>query len=169
MIRHHGGVGISWSWFSFDSIYLLGFAIFWNLIVFQFIGDSFFNLFVTPHVLIGLYLTYSCITGLFNKTRITIDKRYLKVRHYPLPWWPAPTLKLNTIRQLYVACREGSEGEHNRTVKYYELMAVLVDGSRKRLLGKDRASSLEDYLYLEQALERALGVKPYPVAGEVRW
>ena len=41
------------------------------------------------HMLMGIGLGYAASAQLLNTTRIEIDSRTLKVRHFPLPWFPA--------------------------------------------------------------------------------
>ncbi len=156
---------VTWAWRGASSVLLLGVACFWNVIVFRHLNAAGFDVVRGAFLAIGLGLLYRSIAGVINSTTISADEKWLKVRHAPLPWYPAPTIDSSSIEQLFVS--EGfSETKDGNKTPYYLLNAVLRDNSLKRL--SNRLPSIEPALYLEQEFERALQIRDRPVAGEVR-
>ena len=115
------------------------------------------------HMLMGIGLGYAASAQLLNTTRIEIDSRTLKVRHFPLPWFPAPTLDVNEIEQIYVTEKYRSNKQGNRTY-YYNVNAVMHDNKKRKIL--TNLPEVEQGLYIEQELEKAMNIGDRPVAGE---
>ena len=156
---------VSWSWLSASSIVLLGFACFWNVMIFLFLSSGGFKLLPVIFMVVGLGLLYRGIAGVVNETTISADDKWLKVRYWPLPWFPAPTIDSSSIEQLFVS--EGfTKDKDGEETPYYILNAVLRDNSLKQL--SNRLPSIEPALFLEQEFERTLRIRDRPVAGEVR-
>jgi hypothetical protein len=158
-------LSISWRWFESSGLFLLFFSIAWNSFLVNWIANlRGFDLFITAHVAVGIATAYASLANLFNTTRIDVDGKTLKVRHYPLPWLPAPTINVNEIEQIYVVEKYSENKKGNRTF-YYNVNAVMRNNSNKELLKK--LSSVEQGLYLEQEFETFMGIRDRPVAGEV--
>lgn len=160
-----GQLSVRWSWRSASTLFLLGFAVLWNLIVLVQFGITGLDLFRVVFLLLGLGLLYRGIAGVINSTTIAVDENVLTVRHSPLPWFPAPTIDISAIEQLFVS--EGHTKSKNGTrTPYYLLNAVLRDNSMRRL--STRLPDIGQALYLEQEFERVLHIRDRNVAGEVR-
>ena len=156
---------VSWSWFSAQSLFLLGFAVIWNVMILVVLSGAGFQLSLVIFMLIGLGLLYRGVAGLVNETIISADEKWLKVRYWPLPWFPAPTIDSSSIEQLFVS--EGfTKDKEGVETPYYILNAVLRDNSLKKL--SNRLPTIEPALFLEQEFERTLRIRDRPVAGEVR-
>ncbi|MEM8950941.1 MAG: hypothetical protein AAGA21_13725 [Pseudomonadota bacterium] len=156
---------VSWHWISAKVLFLIPFTIAWNSFLFPMIWrPEAFSFFLTGHLAIGIYLVYYTFAELLNKTTITVDSRRLTVRHYPLPWWPAPTIDVADIEQFYVVERV-RKSKDSETV-YFDVHAVKRDNRNvKVLLGLEEVGQA---LYLEQTFEKIMNIRDRPVAGEVR-
>lgn len=160
---------ISWRWLSPKHLFMILFCMAWDgfLVVWYGIAlhvkDPPIPMLVFPlvHVAIGVGLTYSTLAGLLNRTRIEVSRHLLTIRHGPLPWKGNQTLNGRQLKQLYV---EESVRSLKRNAQVgYHVMALDQGGNKVRLL-----SNLEDKdhaLFLEQELERHLGIEDAPVRG----
>jgi hypothetical protein len=113
------------------------------------------------HVAVGVGLTYFVLAGLLNTTTITADPQELTVRHRPIPWSGNLKYPAGQIRQLYVK-REKAEVNGSKT---FGLYALLHDRKQVKLLsGLLEASQGQ---FIEQEIERHLGIAPEAVKGEI--
>lgn len=162
-------------WFTPQIFFLLFFCIAWNafLIGWYAIGSSMpgpfgmkLIMFVFPivHVAVGVGLLYTVLAGLLNRTVIEAGHGIIRVRHGPIPAKGNLRLPSSSIRQLY--CKEKVKRTKTASVPNYQLHALLANGESKQLTS--HIDDLETVLYLEQALERRLGLEDAPVAGEHR-
>lgn len=164
-------LNIAWRWFRPSLFGLLFFCIAWNgFLVFWYMkagsayGAGWIGiLFPIGHVAVGIGLTYSVITGFLNSTRISVDKRALKVRHGPLPLLSGVTLTSAELDQIY--CKELKKSSKDSQILVYEVNAVLKDGGSRKLI--KGLAELEQALWLEQEIETFLGIRDRPVGGEV--
>ncbi len=168
--RPAGGLRIRWRWFSPAAIFLAIFAVFWNGFVCAWMGIALaagagaFALFGTLHALVGLLVAYGAVTMFVNSTQVEANYGTLTVRHGPLPAFGNKDLPRDSLRQLY--CVERVRRTRSGSSASYELQAVKADGSSVGVLkGIENA---EQALYLEQELERFLGIRDEAVRGELR-
>lgn len=161
---------VRWRWFTTKGLFLLFFAIAWNafLVNWYAIGlsadetDMFMFVFPLGHVAVGIGVGYAALANLLNRTVLTVTRGTLRVRHTPLPWWPAPTIPTKSLEQLYVE-RAVSHSKNGTTVRWV-LRAVTREHTGLKLLpGLDELSQA---LWLEQEIEDVLGIRDRPVAGE---
>jgi hypothetical protein len=94
-----------------------------------------------------------------NQTVVEIDQHRLSVRFEPLPWFGRRDISVREIRQLYARDEGGSDSVN--------FQLVVRDP-----FGKDRplASHLPNVRfarYIEQEVERYLGIEDVPVEGEL--
>jgi hypothetical protein len=163
-----GGLQISWRWYSPAAIFLTIFAVFWNGFVCVWIslvlssGAGFFALFASIHALAGIGVAYGALSMFLNATRVDASYGMLSVRHGPLPAFGNLDLPRDSLRQLY--CLERVSSSRRGTVTY-ELKALKADGSSVAVL--QGLQSTEQALFLEQELERFLGIKDVPMSGEL--
>jgi hypothetical protein len=170
-----GGLTLQWRWFNWMILLLTAFAIFWNGMMFSFVGGSLFSggegdffmpfpFLCFPHFWVGLALLYYVLTGYINKTTVTVDHNQLTVRHGPLPWWGNKQLNTAEIVQLYAKQNFGRSYRSNGWSGNFEVHAVMKQGKHQKLLsGLD---SSEHVLFVEQVIEDYLGIVDYPVRGE---
>lgn len=164
-------------WFSLKLIPLLFFCIAWDaFLVFWYSlalapstsmngGGVPWIMIVFPiaHVAVGVGLTYSTLAGFLNRTQVRLEPGRLSIRHGPLPWLGNQVLDSSELDQVFCRRRD-STGRHGTNVTY-EVRAIMKGGKLIKLL-----SGLEDEdqaLYLEQQIERRLGIADRAVPGEL--
>ncbi len=113
-------------------------------------------LFVGP----GLFLVHTTLVSFLNRTRIEVSRDKLSIRCGPLPWWSKNhTLSGGELVQLYV-----HEPADSTQISAHSLLALDKQGRKVQLLtGLDK----DQVRYLEQSLERQLGIEDSPVEGEM--
>ncbi|HMQ31313.1 MAG TPA: hypothetical protein PKD53_11325 [Chloroflexaceae bacterium] len=168
--RPAGGLRISWRWFTPAAIFLAVFALFWNGFLCVFFwgalsgGAGGFAMFASLHVLVGIGVAYWALAMFVNGTTVEASYGALAVRHGPLPALGNLDLPRDGIRQLY--CVERVRRSRRSTTVSYSLQAVKADGGSVAVVkGLDNP---EQALYLEQELERFLGIRDEGVRGELR-
>lgn len=177
--REHDGFNLvlSWRWVNYSLIFLIPFALFWNGLVFSFIGFSgmfalgagegfpspmrMFPLFALPHFLIGIGLIYYIICLVVNQTKIRVSRSEVVVRHGPLPWWGSKTISARDINQLYTRERIG-RGRNSSRASYEVHMIDQQSTHKKMITGLESA---EYAFYIEQEIEKYLGIQDRPVRG----
>ena len=164
-------------WFNWSAIFILGFAVVWNAIIWTVFmpnfgrvrfgtGGGFGQLFLVPFVLVGLGMAVHGLASLLNTTTVTVDHSALLIQHRPIPY-PGNRLAAGDIQQLYTKKRvstSSSSSGGSRTSVSYELRAITQDGREKKLLGG--LDTAEQAQYIEQEVERFLRIKNRPVRGE---
>lgn len=163
------GLSISYRWFNLTFIFMAVFAVFWNgfMLVWHATslasGAMFMSAFGLLHTAVGVGIGYYALAGFLNRTTITAERDVLHVRHSPLPWVGATDLWVRDLDQLYAkqVISKNSDG----TSMSYELHAILKNGRQRKLVSG--LSEAEQALYLEQQLERRLGIADRPVFGEL--
>lgn len=104
--------------------------------------------------------------ALFNRVRLVASPRALEVTPGPLPWTGRRRLARDEVKQLFCELLQEPNKRGEAVRRRYALSAVVGDeGRRVRLLSG--LSSAEAARWLEAALERALGVQPGAVGGEL--
>lgn len=165
------------SWFSWVFIFLAVFCTIWDSIVLVFIGAGIFaGTQVGPMALlfllipglflvVGACLTYYTICGFVNTTTIRVGQGEISVAHGPLPWWGNIAYPSGDIAQLFTT-EQVHYGKRGSVSFTYSVEFVQRNGARQTL-----ASGLTDAaqaLFIEQEIERCLGIQDVPVGGELR-
>lgn len=163
-------------WFSAKYIAMLLFVIpwdaflcFWYSIFFSAGGAIdrppwIFFVFPLGHLAIGIGLTYTVLTGFFNRTVIELTHDELSVWFEPLPWWGEKTYSTKDIKQIF--CKEKiTTGKNDSTTVQYDLYVVTANLTQQLLL-RD-IESPEIALFFEQQLEQWMKIADQPVAGEM--
>lgn len=184
-VEDHGHeLEIRHRWFQWPLLFLLFFAIawdsflvgwYWMLTSGPFGGDRgipgpfklIFFLFPIAHVAVGIGLTYFVMAGLCNSTVIRVVHGMLSVRHGPLPWLGNIDLATEGIEQINCQNKlhkSRDEHGHSTTSIHYDVHAVIGGQQQKLLSGLHDA---EHALFIEQRLERFLGIENRQVAGEM--
>jgi hypothetical protein len=99
--------------------------------------------------------------GPFRRSEQTVN--LLSIQHGPIPARGNRALSGEEISQLY--CKERSTSSKGGVSRAYEVRAILVDGRQLTLL--DKLPSPDQALFIEQELERRLGIVNQPVEGEL--
>jgi len=166
---------ITRSWFHWSVLFLTVFCVFWDGFLVMWYGIALHGgargaaaapmlLFPLIHVAVGVGLTYFVVCSYVNRTVVTVNGSTLSVRHAPLPWPGNQVLDARRIDQLY--CMQKVSHTKNGTRTTYELYALDPEQRKTRLL-----KGLQDpdqVRFLEQEIERYLGIEDRPVSGELR-
>ncbi|HSU15354.1 hypothetical protein [Longimicrobium sp.] len=164
-----GELTLEYRWFSWKYLFLAFFCLFWDgfLVVWYAIavrsGNPVLMLFPLLHVAVGIGLTYATLAGFVNTTTVRIDAGRIRVRHHPLPWGRTVELGVVEVKQLF--CQEKISRGRNGVSYTYDLVALLHDGTRRKVLGGLDYPELP--LYLEQNAESWLKIRDEPVVGEL--
>ena len=162
-------VRIRWKWYSHGAVFCLCASV--SFIVIALLlsdlpsvdepGDAFVPLLLLSA---GAAATYTFLAGVINRTDITADEAALRVRHGPLPFGFALTVDASSIEQFFVS-ESFAVSRNGERIPGYFVNVVLRNNTVKRVSRRLRV--VEHAVYLEQELERALGVRDRSVAGEV--
>lgn len=170
----YDGFTVSWRWFEPQHIFMAFFCVFWDgfLVMWYSMGLSQLGsdngpgiamlLFPLLHVGVGVFLTYSTITGFLNQTILNLSNGTLNIDHRPL-WWPGrKQFATENFKQFYVV--ERVNRRKNGVSTHYELMALNREGVIIPIL--KNLKTIEEGKFLEQRLEEKLNIKDQSVAGE---
>lgn len=117
---------------------------------------------------IGLWLAYFTLANMLNTTSVSLAEGVLRVSHGPLPWPGNKKIYASEIEQIYCESYQ-FEVQVNRgparTVTAYALHLELRGGATE-LLMRDFEHA-QEALYIEQALESAMGIVDVRVEGEL--
>jgi hypothetical protein len=158
-------------WFSCVAIFLTFFCIFWDgfLIVWYAIAlnqesvEVVALLFPLIHAAVGIGLTYFVVCSYVNRTVIRVTGNTLSVTHGPLPWPGGKELDAKDIKQLY--CDSKVHRGKNGTSTTYQLHAIDRQENQIKLLkGITEPGQVR---YIEQEIERFLGIEDSAVPGEL--
>jgi hypothetical protein len=145
----------------FFAIFWNGFMLNWNRIAFT-SGSSSMALFGVLHTGIGLFLIY-VVTALFvNRTVIRASREKIEVKIGPLPWRGNKEMSESEVEQFF--CKEKISKGKNGPTYSYEVQMVLKGNRRETLVSG--MSDADHALFIEQQLERYLGIQDVPVEGE---
>ena len=156
-------------WFSWKIVLLTIFAVFWDSCLFQIYKnlkphtDTIAFFFPFLHVAVGFVISYQAIAGWFNSTHIKVGHDYITVRHRPFPYIGNKTINASDIKQLY-SKEKVSRNEDNTSITY-EVHAITHSGKNVKVVRGLDAS--EQALFIEQEIEKYLGIKDSPVKGEL--
>lgn len=136
------------------------FAILWNVLTIIFTLAAGLMLPLSPFWLIGCWLAYLTLKCLFNITKVSVASGKLHIAITPFAWQDALEIDVNKVEQIYlkrsaVTLKSTSVSVRALTTDHGEV--GLVDGV-----------SFEEGLWLEQELERHLGIRDRAVVGEFR-
>jgi hypothetical protein len=156
-------------WFGPAFIFLAFFCVVWNgfMIVWHVMawsmGAWFMSLFGLLHTAVGIGLAWFTLAGLLNTTTIRARRGLIEIASGPIPCGGNTTLTTDDLAQLY--CKERVSHSKNGTSCAYEVLAVTKANVRKTLL--KNLTEADQALFIEQELERFLGIEDRPVPGEI--
>ncbi len=165
-----GLLQITYRWFNVSFVFMAFFAAFWNgfMLVWHGIsltsGAIFMSIFGLLHTAIGLGIAYYTLAGFINTTTIQAGSGWLTVQHGPLPWGGGQQLPEAELLQLYTK-EHITHSRRGGVTRTYQVHAILRDKRHHKLLSG--LSSPEQALYIEQELERYLGIADRPVRAEL--
>lgn len=157
-------IGVVW--------FMVFFTIFWNLFIIGWMMAAYYSgaiimaAFGSLHAAIGIGLAYSTVAMLFNKTIIDITHDSLSISIGPVPWFGSKVIRSYDIKQIY--CKEHFSHSSNRSGPSinYTVHAVLQDGSQQQV--SRNLQNSQQALYIEQEIEKFLGIEPQHVKGAFR-
>ena len=166
--RGEFGLRLEYRWYRARHVFWAVFALLWDGFTIEYYRSTLALASPPPamlsipllHVAVGVLVTYATLAGFLNRTTLTVWQGTLSIRHHPLPWIGIKRLAKSEIRQLYCDQRFG---EHR--VPAYHLSVLRKDG-RKFWLLRDLVSA-ELTRFLEQEIEKALGIEDRPVPEEM--
>jgi len=165
----HGALVITRRWFGPQVLFLTFFCVFWDgfLVVWYSIaisqGQWLMGAFALLHTLVGIGLTYYLVCGYLNRTIIEVKRGTVDIRHVPLPVSKDVQIVSTEIAQLYTK-RKIHRGEDSYS-ETYEVRMKTYDQKDRTLI--DGLSAQDHALFVEQQIERYLGIADAPVGGEV--
>lgn len=169
-IFHRGSsMEIVRKWFGWQIVFMTVFAMFWDGFLFIWyskVGDSeepMAMYFPLLHIAAGIGLTYYVVAGWLNRTYIRVSCGKIAVRHGPIPWVGNKELEVSNLKQLYA--KEELSRSGRGTTATYEVHAITHNGRNIKLVSGLETS--EQALYIEQEIEKCLGIEDIPVKGEI--
>ena len=170
---YNGYILLVRKWFAWSHLFMLfvllsGLGVGW-FVFSNYTGDinglseSLIQLLPWLFLLFNIAFIYPVLAKVVNKTHIFVSKDAIEIKHLPLPWPGNKRIEKRNIKQLY-----GKEEirNHNRGVHIsYEVHIISTDDRDLTLLKGLKTSS--QALYLEQEIEKYLGIKNRKVRGEI--
>jgi len=169
--RRGSEIEIVRTWYGAHVLFMTAFVVFWDGFLYvwysqlgEFPGGMGSLMFYFPmiHVAVGAGITYYVLCGWLNRTRITVGRGKVAVRHGPLPWFGNLEMDSSAIKQLYA--KEMISSSRNGTTVHYDLNALTRDGRSITFVGGMENS--DQALCIEQEIEKFLGIKDGVVKGE---
>jgi hypothetical protein len=156
-------------WFGWQIVFMTAFTLIWCGLIYNWYSktiensDSMQTYFYLISVAIGIGLTYYVIAGWLNRTHIIISHNKIAVYHRPIPWLGNKELDASNLKQLYTKRKISQSG--NGTSVTYEVHAIMRNDRNIKLVRGLESS--EQALYIEQEIEKYLGIEDLPVKGEL--
>lgn len=160
-------------WFTWSHLMTLGGTVIGPLIIYHFFMNKKILAFLDTWVLLFIGASwlagfYAAIAKVINRTTVTIYSNVLRVRHWPILWFPMTTLISSDLEQIYCRKREVTKSSRNSnsstTITVFDVVAVKTNGRTVDLMRS--LETHESALFLEQEIERALDICDRPVGGE---
>lgn len=140
-----------------------GFLIFWYAAAMKTNAPAMAVFFPLIHVAVGVGLTYATVAGFLNTTWVSIDPMQVEVKHGPLPW-PGNKIFLRAdIKQFF--CERKTMHTKNGGVKHsYSVRVIDQAGKKSKFISS--LENLDQARFIEQELERQLGIKDIAIPEE---
>lgn len=113
----------------------------------------------------GLGLSVETFRMFFNKRTIVIEDNFVRITETPLTFKPLlEDIHIDDIDQLFVQRYQTNLSVNDVPVEAHALYLIKKDGSRIKIIDN---SNKETVLFLEQNIERHLGIIDYAIDNEV--
>ena len=168
-LLHHGShIEIVRKWFGWQIVLMTPLAMLWCGTLFNLyseVGESGEPMPISPllHVAVGIGLIYYVVAGWLNRTHIFVSRGKIAVRHRPIPWLGNKELKASNVRQLYVK----EKFLRSRRGPYVTYQVHALTRTRRNIKLVSGLETSEQALYIEQEIEKYLGIEDIPVEGEI--
>ena len=165
-----GELRIERRWFTWMAIFMAFFCVMWLGILGFFYAMAFASgnrqvlLFPLLHVAVGLGLAYWTAAMFVNRTDIVVSGGNLSIRHRPLPWFGSRDIPTSALEQLY--CDQHVSRSRNGTTVTFSVRARGTDGKLIKLV--TGLPERDQAFFIEQEIERHLGIADRPVASQMR-
>lgn len=159
---------ISFAWWNVRYIFQLVFCLFWNGFMVMWFsvnlasGNYPFVAFGMIHASVGLWLLYSGVAGLVNRTTITASNNSLTIAHGPVPWRGGRTLGRDELSQLYCV----QHVTHGKNTTHVTWSVDAVDRNDRSVSLLTGITDRQQALFFEKRVERYLGIVDRRVAAE---
>ena len=169
LVHHGASMEIVRTWFRGQIVLMTAFALFWDGFLFHWYakvgasGNPIVLFFPLLHVAVGIGLTYYVVAGWVNRTHILVNRGQIAVRHGPIPWIGNTDLAVSALKQLYATEKRSLFGRGNPET--YVVNAITQHGRTIPLVSG--LATREQALYIEQEIEKYLGIEDIPVKGEI--
>jgi len=148
------------------------FTLMWNVILFVFVGSMIASgvgagvLFVGAHLAVGVVMLVNLLETVINYTDVVVDDHNLEISSKPISgFWNRPkVIPKRDIEQIYVS-RYVSSKVNGQPNYAYGLYAILRNGKKLELI---KGMNKQTQLYIEQELERYLGIEDRTVRGAIK-
>lgn len=101
---------------------------------------------------IGLWMLYQAICGLFNSTVIKVDQSSISIEFGPLPWFGAKTINRQDILKLHVSEKDYSDADIKHVS--YQLQVIVKNSDPIYLL--KHLDTPEQAQFIEEKIEQYL-------------
>ncbi len=162
------GLEIVRRWWSIRGVFMGMFCLFWDTFMvvwfYKAITEKQWEMaaFGSIHAAVGIGITYFFISTLLNSTYISITPGSLGIKHKPMPWLGNKIIPVGDIDQVFVKEKitNGKNGRHY----HYSLRYLTKSGKDKKLFAGMK--SPQEALFLEQEIEKTLGIEDRQVEGD---
>ena len=159
------GLRISWRYTAYSFHLVPGFWALSLILIWMGVEESWSEpiLYTCPSVVMSLVMLYYFLLWRLNERVVEVNRDTLTSRCEGSIPWPIPdqVFDLSSIKQMYIIERTVGRAQF----KYYDIYVLPADGRREKLLTVRQG---EWALYLEQEIERFLGIEDQVVRGEWR-
>ena len=123
------------------------------------------KLFALVFIILGVSSVYLSIATFFNKTQILVSRDTIEIKHRPIPWFGNKRVEINNLKQLFV--KEKYWGSSNNNPKLtYNVHGLTKEDKQFKLITGFKTSN--QALYIEQEIEKYLGIENVQVSGEFK-
>ena len=159
------GVVIRKRWFTWAVIPMALFAVVWDSFLFFFYTMIFksphtpwaVKLFPIGHLAVGVFITYSVFTTLFNRTDVAVSSGGVRVFKGPLPWPGNREVRREDLDDVLVRTRSGSNNANGNRGMSYAVMSVDRQRKEHTLLGG--ISQSEQAEFTAATIRQRLGLR----------
>jgi len=169
VFRRGDAMRIVLKWFGPTAIFLAIFCLIWNGFMVVWFGIAITQkqwmmaAFGSIHALVGLGVAYGTLAMFLNSTTITVMNSLIQIAIGPIKVPGNKQFKADLLQQLYTK-RHVSHSKNGTSINY-ELRVTTTDGRDEKLMGG--FNKQEQALFIEQEIEKFLGIEDRPIRGEV--
>ncbi|MEO0561008.1 MAG: hypothetical protein AAF125_02770 [Chloroflexota bacterium] len=157
IIRRRYGKGAQLGFLTFFTIFWNGFLVLWFWSAFA-SGAYSFAMFGSLHLAVGIGLAYYVLATRFNVTTLTADAQQVRVMTTPIFRHVPREFEAGNIEQVFVKRLNGKSNQ------YHVMVQTASDAEPQLLL--HNVHSYQDALFVEQEVERLMGIVDERVPGE---